>query len=545
MATAVTPPPISAQRTGEPTIVEDLPRAPYRHALARLDRAMSATAVLLGCAVVVVGLVARFLAPNGLWLDEALSVNIAKLPLTQMPGALVQDGSPPLYYLFLHYWMLLFGQGEFAVRSMSAVFSVLALPLFWVAGLRAGGRRAAWAALLLCASSPWAIYYSSYARMYSMMALEAVLLYLALLRALEAPTRGRLACMAVLTAACMYTHYWNLYLLGVVAAWVLWRAVSEAARQVPAPGHAPGAARKIAWAMLGGGLLFLPWSPVFVFQVLHTGSPWSAPPSPANLLAVTGYFAGEGDWSQLLALIFFVLVGLAFFARPGATARSVVVELKVQPRTRLLGLLLLGSLVVAVVVGAVTGAAFDERYIAVVFPAFVLVCALGLTTFKSRVVTSCALTVACLAGLFSADQWGSQPRTEAVVVAAVLNEEAQPGDMVVYCPDQLGPAVDRLLNVPDVTELTFPRMLGPQRVDWVNYVSTIKSTNVQKFAYTIVQELNPGARLWFVWRNGYQGLGGSCGMLASWLGWYLPVSEAAVQANRAYYEYEDLTVYQN
>ena len=70
--------------------------------------------------MIAAGIVARFLAPSGLWLDEALSVNIAKLPLGQMPGALVQDGSPPLYYLLLHFWMLLFGQGDFAVRPSRA-----------------------------------------------------------------------------------------------------------------------------------------------------------------------------------------------------------------------------------------------------------------------------------------------------------------------------------------------------------------------------------------------------------------------------------------
>ena len=55
----------------------------------------------------------------------------------------------------------------------------------------------------------------------------------------------------------------------------------------------------------------------------------------------------------------------------------------------------------------------------------------------------------------------------------MLNVQAQPGDLVVYCPDQLGPAVDRLLRVQGVTEITFPRAIGPQRVDWVDYKKVI------------------------------------------------------------------------
>ncbi|HTW10819.1 MAG TPA: glycosyltransferase family 39 protein [Acidimicrobiales bacterium] len=535
MATAVTPPPSVLQ--------PDRQLGTERPAPSRPRRATTQIAFALCLAVVGAGLVARFLAPGGLWLDEALSVNIARLPLSQMPGALVQDGSPPLYYFLLHWWMLVFGQGDFAVRAMSALFSVAALPFIWLAGRRLGGPRAAWAALLLAASSPWAIYYSSYTRMYSLMALEAVLGFLAWRRAMELPSRGRLACVAAVTAALLYTHYWDLYLLGVVGLWVLWRWGSEARRRRVQAGTYPGAARRLAVAMLVGGVTFLPWSPVFVFQVLHTGTPWSAPPGPANLLSVVSSFSGQGAWGKLLGLTLFALIALAVFARPGARATSVVLELWPQPATRFVTLLFGGTLVLAVGVGALTGAAFDQRYIAVVFPLFILLAALGLTTFASPAFYAGVLSVACIAGFFSAQQWDSQPRTEAVKVAAVLNQEAQPGDMVVYCPDQLGPAVDRLLNVPDVTELTYPRLIGPQRVDWVDYVSRIEDTNPATVAQELAAKLSPGARLWLVWRNGYQPFGGSCGSLEMWLAWYLPGGETVVPESRQYYEYENLTVF--
>jgi len=490
--------------------------------------------------VVLIGVVARFLAPRGLWLDEALSVNIAKLPLGQMPGALVQDGSPPLYYVMLHYWMLAFGQGGFAVRALSGVISVATLPLLWFAGRRAGGRRAALAALVLGASSPWAIYYGSYTRMYSLMALEAVLYYLALRRAMEVPSRGRLAAVGALTAVLVYTHYWDLYLVGVVGLWELWRVWSEARLATLSPGAAQGAARKVLLATIAGGLTFVPWAPVFVFQVLHTGTPWSVPPGPGDLLLVFGYFAGPGSWGQLLTFLLLGLIVLGFFARPGPGGAGVVLELRAQPRARFVGMLLVGTLVVAVVLGALTGAAFDQRYIAVVFPLFIVMCALGVSTVRSKAATAGLLSVACVAGLFAAQRWDSQPRTQAVQVAAVLNARAQPGDMVVYCPDQLGPAVDRLLDVPDVTELTFPRMIGPQRVDWVNYLATIRDTSVSTFAEEVVSRLNPGSTLWLVWRNGYQGFGSSCGNLKSWLELLRPGGETVVMANPAYYEYENL-----
>jgi hypothetical protein len=533
VATAVTPRPITLDDERHPPL--------WRRPLGGFPReGLARAGVVAACAIVIAGVAGRFLASGGLWLDEALSVNIAKLPLGQLPGALVQDGSPPLYYLLLHYWMLLFGQGDFAVRALSGVISTVTLPFLWAAGKRAGGRPTAWAALVLGASSPWAIYYGTDTRMYSLMALEAILWYLAVHRALELPSRRRLIALGAVTAALMYTHYWDLYLVAVGGAWLLVRAWVEHRSGEPRAPDYPSAAAKSLVAMIFGGVGWLPWSPVFVFQVLHTGTPWAGAPSPVDLLSVFGFFAGAGAWGELLTFLLFGLVGLAIFARAGPRATSVIVEMRAQPRARFVALLVLGSLGAAVLAGILTGAAFDNRYIAVVFPLFILLCALGLTTFTSRKVTSVMLAVACTAGLLTAHDQNSQPRTQAVGVAAVLNAQAQPGDMVVYCPDQLGPAVDRLLKVPDVTQLTFPRMIGPARVDWVNYLSFIQNTDVGNFAQRIINKLNPGSTLWLVWRNGYRGFGGSCGYLTSWLQMLHPGGETLITQNSNYYEYENL-----
>ncbi len=493
--------------------------------------------------MVALGVAARFASPGALWLDEALSVNIAKLPLSQLPGALVWDGSPPLYYALLHYWMAVFGQGAVAVRALSACTSVALLPFIWFAGRRVAGSRGAWAALLLAASSPWAIYYGAYTRMYSLMALESVLYFLALRRAMERPSMGRLASTGILTGVLMYTHYWDLYLVGVTGLWALWRSWAELRWGKLQPGAAPGAARRVLCSVVAGGATFLPWAPVFVFQALHTGTPWTSPPGPQALLQVFGDFAGVGPWSVLLAFVFFALVVLALFGRAGPRPTSAVLEVSLQPRSRFLATLLVGTLVVAVVAGAVSGAAFDQRYIAVVFPLFVVACAAGLTVFSSRRLTAAVLAVSCLAGLLSARQWDAQPRTQAVQVAADLNAEAKPGDVVVYCPDQLGPAVDRLLTVPGVTELTFPHAIGPQRIDWVDYLSAIRNTNVGTFASYVKDQLAPGSTLWLVYRDGYQGFGDRCGALKSWFAQSLPGMETVVTANPVYYEYENLVAF--
>jgi hypothetical protein len=379
--------------------------------------------------------------------------------------------------------------------------------------------------------------------MYSLMALEAIAWYLVVRRALEQPTRHRLAWVALVTAALMYTHYWDLYLVAVGGMWAVWRSWTESRTGLHVPYAQPGAARKLLWAMLIGIALWVPWSPVFVFQALHTGTPWTTPPGPEDLLSVFGFFAGPGAGGELLTFLLFGLVALGLLARPGPNAASVVMEIRAQPRARFVSLLVVGPLVVAVVAGMLTGAAFDNRYVAVVFPLFIVLCALGSIAFSSRRITAGLLAIACFGGLFAALEQNTTPRTQAVQVAADLNAQAQPGDVVVYCPDQLGPAVSRLFNVPGVVQLTYPRMIGPARVDWVDYVWRIQHTDVGTFAREVWDRVSPGGTLWLVWRNGYQGFGDSCGNLASWLQMLSPDSQTLITADSTYYEYENLTKY--
>src|SRR5688500_14238103 len=137
--------------------------------------------VLLGIVAVVV----RFWTTSPLWLDEALSVNIARLPLGEIAEALRHDGHPPLYYWLLHGWMELVGDGDVAVRALSGIFGVAALPVAWLAGRRIGGTATAWAAVLVLAWSPFAVRYSTETRMYSLLTLVVLVGHLLVRRAVD------------------------------------------------------------------------------------------------------------------------------------------------------------------------------------------------------------------------------------------------------------------------------------------------------------------------------------------------------------------------
>src|SRR3954464_10166606 len=66
---------------------------------------------------------------SGYWIDEGIAVGIASHDFFDIPSTLVMDGSPPLYYLLLHGWMAIVGEGEAATRALSLIFAVVAVPI--------------------------------------------------------------------------------------------------------------------------------------------------------------------------------------------------------------------------------------------------------------------------------------------------------------------------------------------------------------------------------------------------------------------------------
>lgn len=166
----------------------------------------------LACALLGLALAGGLASRQGLWVDEIFSLGLAsghslehrddladpdygdfELPASPrrageyasytspQGGAgrvaravLFSDTNPPAYYLLLHYWLRLFGAGDWALRGFSlACFLACFYPL-WLLGRRLAGRRAAVLACAFFALSPLAQYYAGEGRMYSLLWLEAL-----------------------------------------------------------------------------------------------------------------------------------------------------------------------------------------------------------------------------------------------------------------------------------------------------------------------------------------------------------------------------------
>jgi mannosyltransferase len=445
--------------------------------------------------VLAAGVALRFYTPSALWHDEALAVNIARLPLSEIPAALARDGHPPLFYVLLHAWIGLAGDGDRAVRALSGVFSVALLPLAWTAGRRLGGSRCAWTALLVVCLWPYAIYFANSARMYALVMLLSLAGTLLVADALSRPRLLRLAAVAVVSGLLSLTHYWGLWLLaatGAVLAIAIghtWRTGQRAERR---------SATLVLASMVAGGLVFLPWYPTFSQQLAHTGTPWGAASGPLEIARrLLSSFSG-GAWGPWL-LGPLALVGVIASFRDSPRG---------MPRAGAVAAVFALTILVAGTGGWLTGTTFEGRYAAPLFPLFVLAVARGCSWFERPLILHFVVALVLAWGVVGIGRDLTTMRTTAPLAARAIRSGGARGDVVAFCPDEIGPAVSRLL--PDgYDQVTYPGFDRPGLVDYRDYVRRHAQAEPRAFVTRLIARA--GARdIWFVSNDRYAIAGPAC-----------------------------------
>ena len=333
--------------------------------------------------------------------------------------------------------------------------------------------------------------------MYSLLAFLTAVGLVALQRALQAPAVGNLVVVALATSLLLYSHYWSLYLVGVTALWLAWQWWRG-------PQSGRRGARAALAAVAVGCLTFLPWVPTFIYQSRHTGTPWAVPADFAALVnAVTSFAGGATNQGRALALLYFALAGLGLFGIAGGF-RHIILDLRTRPDGRGLALVTVGTLAAAVVGGYISRSAFQARYASVIFVFLALLVAMGFATFSDTRVRAGVMAATVIFGIAGSlpNIWTS--RTQAGQVSAALATLGHQGDIVAYCPDQLGPSVSRLLPTGRYRQITFPRETGPQFVNWVDYAQATAAGNPGQFVSRLASMSGSTHDIFFVWAPGYE-----------------------------------------
>ncbi len=385
-------------------------------------------AILLGAGTRLVGL-----AAESIWLDEATSILLAKLDLLELVRTTAQDIHPPVYYALLHVWLAL-GEGEFAVRSLSAFAGILAIPFLYQLGRALYDERAGLIAALLLAVSPLHIWYSQEARMYALVTLLTLAGSYWLWQALQ---RGRgvfWLAYALSMSLALYTHYHAVFVILAVNAFALLRWALLPAK--------PGL-RGWFLAQVAVVLLFLPWLPVLLDQVATGGGYWIAEaighPGPRVLVETwIDYSIGNARQWYPVELR---RVGYALFA--GACLLAVgaaIVQWRRKLSSRASQAFLFNLLYLIVSLGAVwlvsqVKPMYARRYLLPFLPPYLLLVAAGLRQIPWlawRAAASGALVALCLLGV---GFMGYYPQNDPWRSAArYVEARAQAGDVVVFVP---------------------------------------------------------------------------------------------------------------
>lgn len=212
------------------------------------------------------------LGTPALWTDEAFSLWMARHSLPEIwRWTMRLDAHPPLYYIVLHYWLIL-GDRETALRALSAIVGALTIPVAYLLGRTVGGERLGLLTALFLALSPFHLWYDQEARMYPLLMLAATCALLGLALMLREPSkRGG----------------WALYIVGTIAA--LWTEHSAALLLLSAnvlvvlvrrPVLRSGAFLR-RWAA-AQGLILIFWSPVLVMLLHQLAAGTAGPTSPTG-----------------------------------------------------------------------------------------------------------------------------------------------------------------------------------------------------------------------------------------------------------------------
>ena len=233
------------------------------------------------------------IADESFWKNELFSVYWVRNPFEfLLTRGLVTETNPPLYFVLLKIWTALFGSGELAVRSLSALASTSCVPLAFLLGSELGGSIAAGLiAATLLALSPVQLFFAHEARVYAFLPLFVLMTLLGLCRFLRTPEvrafqpdRGFASSLDIYSVgaiALLYSHATALLLLlALFLSAILYLAEVRAPRS------------QVMAFVLANIIVGMLASPAIMALALQANSPnleWIPPLTPATLLAALRY----------------------------------------------------------------------------------------------------------------------------------------------------------------------------------------------------------------------------------------------------------------
>lgn len=373
---------------------------------------------------------------HGIWSDELASLDYARQDASAIIFGPDYDYHPPLYYLFLHYWLKLVSVSEVSIRIPSVVFGVLSVLMAYVLGSKLFRPYVGLVAAILVCLSPWHIVYSHVARMYTPLLFFSLCSTYFLFLFLEGKSKRDLFLYILTTVMALYLHNMAVFM-------VVGQNIYYACRWLSAGRGAGQAVSLVRWCLVQIAIvaIFSPWILVTLFVKLSQmqGNYWvDREPLHLYLGGIVFIFAGTtkylatyflAPWLCILALLGTVRAGrFGSGADPGRSERAFF---RAPGRTGLFWALLVVPPVLTAIASQFMQPFFVPRSFVASSVALFMLAAAGIATLPARHrPLVLAVTLAAAAAVLSQSFVDKVERGYRQSVLAVLGRAA-PNDAII------------------------------------------------------------------------------------------------------------------
>ena len=389
--------------------------------------------------ILLLGLILRVydLGNESLWLDEGFSIKFAKLSLSQI--FFLQENSPPLYYVILHFWINWFGDSEFSVRLPSAIFGFLSLFPMYAIGKHIFNREVGMLGLLLLSLSKFHIHYSQEARTYSLTVLLTLLCIYFFLKLLKEINYAIIFGYILFSTLLIYSHIYGLFILIFQNIYIAALSLFSKEDYELKPSR---------WILIQIViiLLFAPWVDIFINRIVAIqNSFWIATPSLSSIKR--SFIAYSGSQSLLYLYMLIFLFSICQFEKISGNIKWVSIFQSIksyQWKLRLLNpekislllVWLLTPILLPFIISQFSTPIYHTKYTIIASLAFYLFVAKGINTIKHRYLKAAimgliiAFSLVGIRGYFTKimnEQWRD--------VAKYIDTHAAGNDIILFYPD--------------------------------------------------------------------------------------------------------------
>ena len=249
-----------------------------------------------------------FLDANPIELDEPFSIFYAQMGISEIITGLNGGNNPPLYEIFLHFWIKTFGISSFAVRFPSLLFSVLNVYFIYLISKRFFNSRVAILSVILATFSNYHLFFSHEARVYPLFALLTTISFYLLFLIIEKKySFQNLFLLFVTYVGLVFSHYFGIFVVAFQAVLLLCLTF-----------HKTDILKKYFIIIVGLLLTYAYYIPIVFkrFIASSQNGTWLKPvENIGNLFDIIFLFSNKNRWVYLVFILLLWSVAWKFFYR--------------------------------------------------------------------------------------------------------------------------------------------------------------------------------------------------------------------------------------